>query len=300
MNFTARFFLLPFLMLLLFTGCKKTEIIEVHENLVVPGNAPPDYSGITTLQVQGYVNRLYVDVKGEQPTFEELTEKVQYLKDNDLSLQARENLISELFDTDEYYSNLFNYTSIQLLNGISKVDLEEQILLYTFLVEQAITSGETLLAQYFEYEALKMQHVVDASTDLQDGNISINEFYKRFCFNLVYDEINMGSENLVISCFENLFNRYPTIEELDNGTTMVDSGPAIVLLESGDSKEDFLNIVVNDPEFYVGRVIEQFQSLLLRAPTQVEQQTSAEIMINSNSLQALQLSILKTDEYAGF
>lgn len=300
MNFTARLFLIPLFLLLLFSSCKKTEIIEIRENLIVSGNTPPDYSGVTTLQVQSYVNRLYVDVKGEQPTFDELSEKVQYLKDNDLNMQAREILINQLFDSDEYYINLFNYTSIQLLNGISKVDLEEQVLLYYFLVEQALISGETLLAQYFEYEAIKMQNVVDASIALQDGGITINEFYMRFCFNLVYDEINMGSENLVISCFENLFNRYPTIEELANGALMVDSGPAIVLLQSGDSKEDFLNIVVNDPEFYVGRAIEQFQSLLLRNPTQVEQQTAAQLMIDSNSLQSLQLSILKTDEYAGF
>jgi hypothetical protein len=300
MNSIARIFLLLLFLMLLLSGCKKTEVIEIRENLIVSGNTPPDYSGVTTLQVQSFVNRLYVDVKGEQPTFDELTQKVQFLKDNDLSMQAREALINELFDTDEYFINLYNYTSIQLLNGISKVDLEEQVMFYTFLVEQALISGETLLAQYFEYEALKMQNVVDASTALQNGEITINEFYKRFCFNLVYDEINMGSENLVISCFENLFNRYPTIEELASGVTMVDSGPAILLLQSGDSKEDFLNIVVNDPEFYVGRVIEQFQSLVLRNPTQIEQQSAAEIMINSNSLQALQLSILKTDEYAGF
>lgn len=300
MNSATKFVFLPLILLLVFAGCKKTEVIEIRENLVVSGNAPPDYNGVTTLQVQSYVNRLYVDVKGEQPTFDGLTEKVQYLKDNNLSMSSRETLINELFDTDEYYINLFNYTSIQLLNGISKVDLEEQVLFYTFLVDQALSSGDALLAQYFEYEAFKMQNVVDASTDLQDGSISINEFYKRFCFNLVYDEINMGSENLVISCFENLFNRYPTIEELSSGVTMVDSGPAILLLESGDSKEDFLNIVVSNPEFYVGRVFEQFQSLLLRAPTQIEQQTFAEIMIDANSLQALQLSILKTDEYAGF
>jgi len=39
---------------------------------------------------------------------------------------------------------------------------------------------------------------------------------------------------------------------------------------------------------------------LLRNPTQIEEQQSGQLMINSGTLEALQLSITKTDEYAGF
>jgi hypothetical protein len=292
--------LLPLLAVLLTAGCKKTEVIEIHENLVIPGNNPQPYSGVTTLQVQSYVNRLYVDLIGEQPSFEELTAKVTYLQENNLSIQSREVLINQLINSDEYYTNLFNYTSIQLINGVSQAELVEQITLYEFVIQQAIDAGETLVAQYLEYELSKLYNLVNASADLQAGTIDINQYYKRFCDNLIYDEINMGSENFVISCFENLFGRYPTIQELGQGVTKVDGSPAILLLQTGDNRNDFLEIVIHDSEFYVGRVMEQYQSLLLRNPTQIEEQQSGQLMINSGTLEALQLSITKTDEYAGF
>jgi hypothetical protein len=288
------------LLVLLLSSCTKTEVVEVHENFVVTGNQPPDYSGVTTLQVQSYVNRLYVDLVGEQPSFEQLEEKVAFLQENDLSDDSRETLIDELMSTDEYYVNFFNYTSIQFLSGVSQAQIDEQIELYTFVIQQAYDVGDLLVAQYLEYELLKLQQLDNAALDLQSNAININDYYKRFCDNLIYDEINMGSENFVISCFENLFGRYPTLEELQGGVQMVDGAPSIFLLQSGDSKNDFLNIVVNDEEFYVGRVVEQFQSLLLRNPTQIEEQQYTEIMLEAETLKALQKSITKSDEYAGF
>ena len=281
------------------TACKKTEIRELNEPYLIDGNDPPDYSGVTTLQVQNYVGRVYIDLLGEQPSVEVLQEKVEALQADDLSAEARESFVQELMADDEYFVNVYNYTSGQFIEGTTRAFIQEQIDTYEYIIELYYDQGEVQLAQYVEYEMQKLQKLVDADTDWADGAITINEFYGRFCYNAIYDEVNMGSENMVISCFENLFGRYPTNVELENGVAIVDGISAILLQQNGNSKTDFVQIVTHTPEFYLGRVREQYQRLLTRQPTPLEEQNGS-ALIAQEGLKDFQVSVLITDEYAGF
>lgn len=283
-----------------FAGCKKTEIREINEVYILEGNNPPDYSGVTSLQVQNYVGRLYVDLLGEQPSLEVIDEQADALQAAGLSAEARELLISSIMDDEEYYANLWNYTAVQMINGVPRTEIEEQIAVFEFVIEQYYQLGEIQLAQYLEGENQKLTDLLNAETALFEGSISINEFYRRFCFNAIYDEINMGSENMVIACFENLFSRYPTLSELELGVLMVDGLSSILFQQGGSSKGDFVEIVTQTDEFYGGRVLEQYQRLLQRQPTPFEQDEGAQMLSQSGNLKVLQISILSTDEYAGF
>ncbi len=285
--------------ILLTGGCAKTEIQEVHEPYVIDGNDPPDYSGVTTLQVQQYVSRLYIDLLGEQPLVEVMQEKVTYLQADDLSAASRHALVQELMDDEAYAVNLFNYTASQFLNGVARLEIQEQIDLFNYLIALYYDQGDVQLAQFLEYERDKFANLINASDDLQDGSITINEFYRRFCFNGVYDEINMGSENMVISCFENIFGRYPTNNELVSGVTMVDGLSAVILQTIGNSKSDFVDIVTHTPEFYLGRVFEQYQRLLTREPNPTEEQEGA-LLLQTEGFREFQAEILITDAYANF
>jgi len=285
--------------LLVFSACKKTEIIEINEPYLIEGNDPPDYNGVTSLQVQNYVGRVYVDLLGEQPAVEVLQEKVQVLQADNLSPEARAAFIAEVMLDEEYYVNVYNYTAGQFINGVARSEIEEQILIYEFIIEQYYDQGEILLAQFLEYETQKLEKLISADTDWAEGTITINEFYGRFCYNGVYDEINMGSENMVIACFENLFGRYPTLSELASGVSIVDGISDVLLQQSGNSKTDFVHIVTHTPEFYLGRVFEQYQRLLARTPTPTEEQ-SGSAQLSTEGLKAFQTTLLITDEYAGF
>lgn len=280
-------------------ACKKTEIQEINEPYLIEGNDPPDYSGVTTLQIQNYVGRVYIDLLGEQPSVDVLQEKVEALQSEDLSPESREAFVLQLMEDDEYFVNVYNYTAGQFINGVARSEIEEQVALYEYIIEQYYDQGEVQLAQYLEYELQKLVDLVEADIDWAAGEITINEFYGRFCYNVIYDEINMGSENMVISCFENLFGRYPTDVELVNGVTMVDGISAVLLQQNGNSKTDFVQIVTHTPEFYLGRVYEQYQRLLTRQPTPIEEQNGSDLLAQEG-LQAFQVSVLITDEYAGF
>ena len=66
----------------LVANCKKQEI-TVHENLVIDGNKPPTYEGVSQTQIEVYISKLYIDLLGLQATQLEITNGVSYLESRD-------------------------------------------------------------------------------------------------------------------------------------------------------------------------------------------------------------------------
>ena len=133
------------------------------------------------------------------------------------------------------------------------------------------------------------------SVDITFGSTS-----KIFSDNVFYDNINMGSLNFVLACFENYFLRPASTSETTNGEAMVDGESKIILLRNGNSKDDFIQIVTESDEFYEGLVIENYRSYLSRNPNTLESYQATLLFQNSGNLKEMQKIILKTDEYAGF
>ena len=283
-----------------FSSCKKEETVVVHEDLVVTGNNPPPYDGITSVQVANYVNRLYIDLISEPPTEAQLNAHVAALQANDLDAASRTLIVDSLLNTTAYYERYFVQTSSNLLEGISKDLIDEEILTQQFIADFYYQNGDTAFGQIVDYQVALLINLRNADADYQTGAISINQFYSRFIFNGIYDEINMGSENFVVACFENLFKRNPSVNELASGVGMVDAQPSILFLQSGDSKLDFVNIVTTTDEFYLGLVLDTYFTLLLRSPNSEEMSQGSIDLTNTGDLTALQRELLISDEYAGF
>ena len=292
---------LIYLLVLLLTAfsCRKDEIIT-HEQLIVPGNQIPPYNGIPSILVENYVNKIYIDLIGLKPSPEEKEAGVNYLLDNQLRVEAREKLISDVMAIQAYHDRLFQISTDVLLNGMDYDEIDGVRAEYEAIKDLYLQQGDTFFARFIENEVLKVQLVLDAPEDYRNKDISLNEYYSRLSFNLIYDEINMGSENYVISCFENLFKRKPTASEDSSGVDMVDGISTTILRKEGRTKLDFLTIMSQDPEFYQGRVLDAYSTLLLRKPNSAELGEATGNYISSGDYYQVQIDIIKTDEYAGF
>ncbi len=280
-------------------SCQKDEKID-HQNLVVDGNKPPPYDGIPEILVENYVSKMNIDLIGLKPDDITRETRTEYLKNNDLSMDAREKVIDDILVEDAYHDRLFQVNSDLLLNGMGYDEIQTVYTDYSFVRDFFYQTGDTFTGQYFDNELMKLQLVLDSKEDYKDGKIDMGEYFSRMSFNLIYDEINMGSENFVIACFENFFKRKPSVKELESGVTMVDGQPTQILLQSGRTKIDFLNIMVSNSEFYQGRVLDAYLSLLLREPETKELSELSQEYENKNDFNIVQKSIAKTDEYAGF
>ena len=131
------------------------------------------------------------------------------------------------------------------------------------------------------------------------GTISVIGLQQRCAYNYFYDQINMGTENFVVSMFQNFLYRYPTDDELTQSKQIVDGFEGVVFLQTGHTKDDFLTIFFGCNNFFEGQVRDLYLRYLFREPTSVEMSDKASIYKNSLDYKALQKSILASNEYAG-
>ncbi len=285
----------------LFIACKKTSTETVHENHVVSGNQIPNYSGVSTIQVNAYVNRVYVDLLGREADSMELVKAVNLIKNGNYNNKSRDSMISLAMNNAQFYPQFFIKTSAVILNSTSKLDILGQINQDVYVQQLSLQMHDTITynALVVELDGLNKLYNVDSMYHLKQ--IDINEFYRRFIYNYFYDQINMGTQNFVKACFENLFHRNASVNEESNSESMVNGfGSYTLFLQTGNCKGDFANIVTHSTEFYQGLIVTAYQNYLLRKPTDNEINSMVTSLSQNKDYLAVVKSIMKTSEYAGF
>ncbi len=299
-------FLLPIAFtIVLCCSCTEKETVYVnnHENVLVDGNMVPPYSEVTTVQIQNYINKLYIDLLAREPDFIELDNTTTFLKNNDLSPSARTQLVNNLLERDEYFDRLWEVYRRAYLNGATNQEIEVRLFLFTQEYEIVVQNPEPFaqaLAAAYLLEIEKLELLLAAPEAYADGTITIDEYLQRIAYNNIYDQINMGAENMVLSCFENFLKRLPTEAERNAGVRMINGESSQLLLQDGNDKLEFVQIVTSTPEFYEGLSRDVYQQLLLRDPTSEEMSTITAQLTNDKDFEGIQLQIAISDEYAGF
>ncbi len=283
-------------------SCKQKEeiITNEHTNVIVDDNTAPPYNEITTIQIQNYINKLFIDLIGREPLNQEMEDITFIFKENQLSDEIRQSVIDDLQNASDYFQRLHRDFTIRYIGGADSIYIAEEIAQQELERDNAFAGGNLPLGQYKQYEIDKLELLQNLLPDFQAGIITINEYMQRIAFNLVYDEINMGSENFVLSCFENFFKRFPTDTELNNAVTMVDGFPSQLLLQDGINKLDFIIIMTTSPGFYEGLTFDIYNQLLARNPNSEEMVENTSLFIEGSNFQNIQSKVMKTDEYAGF
>lgn len=273
---------------LLLFGCKK-------ETVTLTDNQPPIINNVPAIKIENYVNRIFIDLLGREPLDSEMSTEVALLRAADLSIDAREILIEKL-QTDTsfiegdtsyqraYYQHIYDLAKTRCLEGASEAEIE------LFLSTAELTE-----------DSIRLLQVYASRTDLQLGNITIEEMFGRMIYNKVYDEINMNTTNFVNATFDNLLWRFPTDAEFLAGFNMVE-----FYLEQeffgqlGSNRQDYVDIFINTREMFEGLIIWVYQQTLQRFPTTEETFVLLEDFYTKRDIRAIQKSVMITDEYANF
>ena len=290
-----------FSVVIFFSACKKVEHDNVHENKTIAGNQIPPITSISTIQTHAYINRVYVDLVGREADSTELATQTILLKNANFTDTARGAMIAHVINTKEFFTQLFIKTSATLLNSTSKQDIIDQINQDVYVRQLSLQTHDTITANAIAVELDALYKLQNVDSLFQIKQIDINEFYRRFIYNYFYDEINMGAENYVKACFENLFHRQPSVNELAQGEGMVNGLSSYVLfLQTGNSKGDFANIVSHSTTFYEGLITTAYLNYMLRKPTDNEINSLVTSLSQTKDYAGLIKSIMKSKEYAGF
>lgn len=287
------------------TACKKDVVI-------IPNNNAPIYSEIPTILLENYVNRLYIDLIGREPLDDEMSSDVEFLRNNDVTLESRDSLIYKLqFDTNfvpgdssykqAYFHRLYEMVKVRLIEGVSNGHIQTVMnTRYNRYVNDSL-GGNMISAHENLIKYYRFKDIINSESNLYYNLIDIKEMHRRMINNPIYDNINMNTFNFVNAAFDNLLFRFPTQYEFNNSYAMIeDEQPYTVLGSSGTNKEDFINIICNTREFYEGIIHWTYLTLIARVPTTTETDFLMNDFYISCDFHKLQRYVMKTDEYAHF
>ena len=292
----------------LFLGCSKEEV----PGEIIPNNNAPYYDGISTVLVQNYVNRLFIDLIGREPLDVEMIKEVDALREASLSFDARDSLISKLQNNEDlregdssykaaYYNRLYELFKVKMLEGASDAEIEKERNMVYFALKIDSITGDWYNHGIHLEKINKLERVLLIDEEYRDDVIEIKDAFARLLDNAVYDKINMNTFNFLRASFSDLFYRFPTQPEFDNGYVIIeDNTPGIIFGQYASSKYEFIEILVNSKEFYEGMIRWTYRSLVAREPSTYEIEKGMNTFYFDHDLPALQKIILKTDEYANF
>ena len=129
---------------------------EKNQNIITNNNAPY-YGEISTLLIENYVNRCYIDLLGREPLDDEMIKDVQFLRDNEVTIESREELLYKLqFDTTyiegdssynhAYFHRFYDLVKVRLIEGASNSYIHSQNANWWFEYEKDSLAGNMINA----------------------------------------------------------------------------------------------------------------------------------------------------------
>jgi hypothetical protein len=270
-------------------SCTKTE-----EKIITGNKPPPDSTKPEGLRAS-FITRSYIGLLGREASNAEYENAIGTLNNGDFNQASRRTVIAQVLESEELFSREFELARINLLNGMDTIQIREFITTYEYIL--TLPSFE---AQWpaIEAELQRIYPLQSCVVDLNSGAIDFREMNRRCLDNNFYDEINMGSLNFVLACFQSLLLRNPTEFEIEQGIRMVDGFNGVLFLQAGQSKRDFQEIFVGSRDYAEGQVKILFNRFLFRMPNSEEMALLADYYQNENDYKGLIIKILETDEYA--
>ena len=284
---------------------------EKNQNVITNNNAPY-YGEISTLLIENYVNRCYIDLLGREPLDDEMIKDVQFLRDNEVTIESREELLYKLqFDTTyiegdssynhAYFHRFYDLVKVRLIEGASNSYIHSQNANWWFEYEKDSLAGNMINAYKRLLEYNKLNDILKSENQYRSSIISVSELHRRMVYNSIYDDINMNTFNYINAIFDNLLFRYPTNYEFNECKLMIDDNSTQVLMgSSGNCKYDVTKIICDSDEFYEGLVNWSYITFLGREANAQERDKLMNDLISFNDYQKIQRIILSSDEYAHF
>ena len=283
-------------MLVLLDSCKK-------EN-VYPNNPIPPNAEVSTLTVEQYVNRCFIDVLGRAATETELSGFVGLLESDNFSVETRRAFIQELQSDTLYQADYLNKVYVDMkaryLDGLNNDEIQQEANFWFSQAQQAFTLGDALAYELTLLEYQKIMGIRNMAVNWESNPLDYAVSAKAMMFNSIYDDLNMGVFNFIHAAFDQNFYRYPTDQEYEQLYAAVEySGPGMLFQQNVSSKSEMLDVLVESTEFKEGLVRWFYRTYYIREPDTNELVSGIAYWSASNDFNAFLQQILSNDEYAG-
>ena len=287
---TMRFNYILLSIILIFSGCKKSEIDQLP---VDNGSADTVISDVI---VKNYIERSYRLALGREPDSSEYAAAIPLLISTNLDSISRVSFIDSIFQSKDFRKHVYEESRIKFLDGADTAEFSNWIYIFQLFLNDTSHQNQW---PYFQYEYDRMITMRDAYSAYMNDSLQVEELQRRMCDNYIYDMKHTGTANFVLSTFMNLINRNPTASEQQSAITMVNGNNAVLFQQQGSDKTDYLKIFIHSSEYYEGQIVLIYLKYLNRVPGSDELVNGALKYFSTKDYSAVQRDILISDEFIG-
>lgn len=264
-----------------------------RDTFVPVDNLPAD-STITQVELENYINRTHIALLNRKPTASEFAQSLQQLDINRYDRGIRDAYITNIQDMQRSKWAVWQFLSDRILDGTDTADVYWSAQWYQERVNNSGTQNEQ---DYWQGLLDRTNNNIATLNGWYSNDSTYDALIAWMVRMPVYDEINMGTENFVVSIYQHFYHRYPTDHELEQASDMVDRQWALLYGANGNSKADFIKIFTAQGEFKQGIIINVFESYLNRLPTTAESDRFLDHLSNDWDYQQLQRYLLTASEF---
>ena len=287
-------------------SCTESENIDINNNKL------PKYKSISTLRIENYVQRMFIDLLGRESTNQERDSFTAQLKRADLHDSCRTRLVRTLlFDTtyhvgDSSYRHAFaqriyDISKARFLEGASDPSIAQFVGNLDFAIAVARLEGDsTRVYLYYDYRK-KYFDVLNSRILFRKNLIDYRQMTASMINNSIYDGINMNSFNFVNAAFDNVLSRKPTGDEFSRSFDIIEKNLSRSLFGRwATNKNEFCQVLTESDAFHEGQIRWFYYVMVQREPTTAEVSKLFFPFIKNHRIEEILETILITDEYAQF
>jgi len=291
---------------LVLASCESNEFIQVE------GNQAPNYKGVSMLKIENYINRLYIDLMGREPTDSERLFASKRLKENNLSIDTRDSLVFEIQNDTiyrvgdssyrhAYIQRMYDLMKYRFIEGAADPEVSQKLGNIKFAKEIARLNGDSVRVKQMEFEAKKYENILNWKYAYRNNADGYPELCGYLMNNGIYDVINMGTFNFINAAFDDVLGRWPNKEEFDAAYAIVEKNePKVVFNQVAQNKQEFINALVESDAFFESQ-IRWWYFQYLRNEIEPAFLYKLLLVYNiNNDIEEVQRKILIRDDYAQF
>jgi hypothetical protein len=290
------------------SACTKSENIDLNNNKL------PKYKSISTLRIENYVQRMFIDLLGRESTNGERDSFTAQLKRANLLDSCRRRLVRTLmYDTtyhvgDSSYRHAFaqriyDISKARFLEGASDVDINmfKGFLDEAIYFERIREGGDSVLIYKWFDQRKQYSELLDSRSDFKKYKIDYRKMVETMIHNSIYDQINMNSFNFVNAAFDNVLLRKPSINEFNRAYDIIEKNSSQSLFGRwASNKSEFCQVLTESDAFHEGQIRWFYYVMVQREPSTAEVSKLFFPFINNHRIEEILENILITDEYAQF
>lgn len=291
---------------MLFFGCTTTE------NVVIQNNKIPKYEGVSTLRIENYVQRMFIDLLGREVTDVERLAFTDQLKKAILHDTCRRRLANMLmFDSvfrtgDSSYRHAFaqriyNISKARYLEGASDPSIAQFIGNLDFAIAIYRLNGDSIGVYWAIDTRNKYSDVLNSRFVFRKRMKDYRHMSAVMMNNAIYDGINMNSFNYINAVFDDCLMRKPSKDEFDRSYLIIeDNTPSFIFSRWASNKNEFCDAVVESDAFHEAQIRWFYYVLLQREATTAEVSELFQAFYLQHDIESIILKIVTGDEYAQF